>query len=139
MTERRQAEAEVERLADEQAALRRVATLVARDASQAELFTAIAEECAQLFALGTSGWSAMRTTVTSRARERGYVQESLPAGLSPALGGENAASRVFRTGQPARIDDYERASGPIAEAVRRPAFAAPWPPPSWLRAGFGAR
>ena len=36
VTERRAAEAEVKRLADEQAALRRVATLVARDVSQAE-------------------------------------------------------------------------------------------------------
>ena len=43
--------AEVARLAREQAALRRVATLVAREASQAEVFTAIAEEIGQL--LGT--------------------------------------------------------------------------------------
>ena len=49
VTERRKTEAEVERLADEQAALRRVATLVARDASQTELLTAIADECARLF------------------------------------------------------------------------------------------
>ena len=43
--------AEVARLAREQAALRRVATLVAREASQAEVFTAIAEEIGRL--LGT--------------------------------------------------------------------------------------
>ena len=87
----------------------------------------------------TSGWSATRTTATSgRAGERGYVQDVFPTGSRQPLGGENAASRVFRTGQPARIDDYRRASGPIAEAVRRPAFAAPWPRPSWWRAGSGA-
>ena len=36
------------RLAEEQAALRRVATVVARDASQPEVFAAIAEEVGQL-------------------------------------------------------------------------------------------
>ena len=51
VTERRRAETELERLAGEQAALRRVATLVAREASQAEVFTAIAEEIGRL--LGT--------------------------------------------------------------------------------------
>ena len=45
-----EARAQVERLAEEQAALRRVATLVAREASQAEVFAAIGEECARLFA-----------------------------------------------------------------------------------------
>ena len=43
------ARAEVERLAQEQAALRRVATLVAREAPEEEVFAAIAAECAELF------------------------------------------------------------------------------------------
>ena len=43
VTERRQADPELERLAGEQAALRRVAMLVAREGSQAEVFEAIAE------------------------------------------------------------------------------------------------
>ena len=130
VTERRQAEAEVERLADEQAALRRVATLVARDASQAELFTAIAEECAQLFGTGDIGmvrYEADRDQLVLASA--GTFKEVFPTGSRQPLGGENAASRVFRTGQPARIDDYSRASGPIAEAVRptglRSAVATP--------------
>ena len=51
VTERRRAEAEVKRLADEQAAFRRVATLVAREASQAEVFAAVAEEVRRLLAV----------------------------------------------------------------------------------------
>jgi PAS domain S-box-containing protein len=48
VTERRRAEAELERLAGEQAALRRVATLVARGVPAAEVFSAVAEEVARL-------------------------------------------------------------------------------------------
>ena len=119
VTERRQAEAEVERLADEQAALRRVATLVARDASQAELFAAIAEECALLFGtedIGMVRYEGDREQLALASA--GTFRKVFPPGSRQPLGGENAASRVFRTGKPARIDDYSRASGPIAEAVR---------------------
>jgi PAS domain S-box-containing protein len=42
VTERRQAESELRRLAGDQAALRRVATLVARGVSPAEVFSAVA-------------------------------------------------------------------------------------------------
>jgi hypothetical protein len=43
-----EARAEVSRLADEQAALRRVATLVAQDAAPGEVFAIVAEEVARL-------------------------------------------------------------------------------------------
>ena len=49
MTERLDAEAELQRLADEQAALRRVATLVALGAERGELFAVVTEEVAGLF------------------------------------------------------------------------------------------
>jgi PAS domain S-box-containing protein len=119
VTERRNAEAEVERLADEQAALRRVATLVARDASQAELFTAIAKECAQLFGSGDIGM--VRYEGDSQLvvmASSGTFTTVFPTGTRQPLGGDNAVSLVFRTGRPARIDDYARASGTIADTVR---------------------
>jgi PAS domain S-box-containing protein len=118
VTERRQVASELRRLAGEQAALRRVATLVAREASQAEIFTAIAEAIGQL--LGTEEIRMERyeddrnaVVVASAGEARGV----LPLGSRLRLGGDNAASRVFRTGQPARIDDYGKATGEIAEAV----------------------
>ena len=46
---------QVERLADEQAALRRVATLVARGAPPAGVFDAVAEEVGRLLDVGSSG------------------------------------------------------------------------------------
>ena len=119
VTERRNAEAEVERLADEQAALRRVATLVARDASQAELFTVIAKECAQLFGtedIGIVRYESDRHQVVMASS--GTFKAVFPTGSHQPLGGDNAASLVFRTGRSARIDDYATASGPIAEAIR---------------------
>jgi hypothetical protein len=34
------------------------------------------------------------------------------------LGGRNLQAMIFRTRQPARIDDYDSASGPVAEYAR---------------------
>jgi PAS domain S-box-containing protein len=119
VTERRQAASELSRLAGEQAALRRVATLVAREAPRAEIFTAIAEGIGQL--LGTEEIRMLRYEDDRTAIVMagwGEAEDVFPVGSRQRLGGENAASRVFRTGQPARIDDYEEASGPIAEPVR---------------------
>jgi PAS domain S-box-containing protein len=119
VTERRQAETEVERLADEQAALRRVATLVAREAPQAEIFTAIAQEIGQL--LGAEEIRMLRYDGDRNSlvvASWGEAEDIFPLGSRVRLGGEDAASGVYRTRQPVRIDDYGRASGPIAERVR---------------------
>ena len=120
VTERRAAEAEVKRLADEQAALRRVATLVARDASQAEVFAVIADECAQL--LRTEDIGMVRYEADGHQlvmASSGTFKAAFPPRSRHPLGGDNAASLVFRTGRPARIDDYDgTASGPIADAIR---------------------
>ena len=109
MTERRQAESELERLAGEQAALRRVAMLVAREGSQAEVFEAIADECAQLF--GTQEMRLVRFDESPSPSEfvvagLGKSAEYLPVGSRQPLAGENMTTRVFRTGRLARIDDY---------------------------------
>ena len=118
VTERRRAETEVERLADEQAALRRVATLVAREASQVEVFTAISEEIGRL--LGTDEIQMLRNeedrTAIVMARWGGFGDVS-PVGSRVPLDGGSASARVFRTGQPARVD-YETVGGAIAERVR---------------------
>ncbi|GAA1262244.1 hypothetical protein GCM10009609_26560 [Pseudonocardia aurantiaca] len=127
VTDRHQAEAELARLAGEQAALRRVATVVAREGPQAEVFSAIAEEIGQL--LGTDEIRMLRyedgrAVVVS---SWGKAEESFPTGSR--LESDSAASRVLRTGQPARIDDYATTSGRLAEAVRsigiRSAVAVP--------------
>jgi PAS domain S-box-containing protein len=118
VTERRTAEAEVKRLADEQAALRRVATVVARGGSRAEVFGAIAEEVRRLFGdslIYMFRYEDDRAVVVVASAGIG---DELPIGSRQELGGNNAATHVLRTRKPVRIDDYATASGPIAEAVR---------------------
>jgi signal transduction histidine kinase len=100
-----QARAELQALADEQSALRRVATLVAREASQADVFTAIAEEIGQL--LGSEGIRMLRYEDDREAvvvANSGTFKDGAPVGAGQPLGGENVRTRVFRTGAPARID-----------------------------------
>ena len=105
-----------DRLAEEQAALRRVATLVAREASQAEVFTEIAEAIGQL--LGTDEirmlrYQGDRSVVVVASSGTGDV---FPLGSRQELEG-GAAAQVLQTGRTARID-YGTASGPFAETAR---------------------
>ncbi|HKC29480.1 MAG TPA: GAF domain-containing protein [Jatrophihabitans sp.] len=129
VTDRHQAEAELARLAGEQAALRRVATLVARQAPQAEVFSAIAEEIGRL--LGTDEIRMLRYEGDSGVvvSSWGEAEDAFPTGSRHSLGDDSVASRLLRTGQPARIDDYATTSGPVAESVRsigiRSAVAVP--------------
>jgi signal transduction histidine kinase len=106
-------------LADEQAALRRVATLVARQSSPAEVFAAVTEEAARLLDLDNANLIAYErdqtATVVGAGNLRGW---SAPVGTRVSLEGDNIIGRVFRTQQPARIDDYGDASGPAAEYSR---------------------
>jgi GAF domain-containing protein len=111
------ARAEVARLAQEQAALRRVATLVAREASQVEVFTAIAKEIGKL--LGTEETRMLRYEGHSAVvlARWGRFEKLMPIGFRFGLDHESAAALVFRTGQPARID-YGTATGLVAERAR---------------------
>jgi PAS domain S-box-containing protein len=114
----REARTEVERLADEHAALRRVATLVARDAHREEVFTAIASEIGNLFGLEEIRmvrYDDDRTGVV--VASSGARKDFFPVGSRVSVDAESAASQVFRTGEPVRMD-YGTASGAIAEAVR---------------------
>jgi len=106
-------------LADEQAALRRVATLVARQPSPAEVFAAVTEEAAKLLDLDNANLIAYErdqtATVVGSWSQRG---PPMPVGTRVPLEGNNIIYRVFLTKQPARIDDYSDASGSVAEKVR---------------------
>jgi signal transduction histidine kinase len=108
------------RLADEQAALRRVATLVARGTRQDELFTAVVEEIVQLLGVDSAimGRYESDGTLNSVARWGG-PRDHLPVGSRRKLGGDNLGTIVFQTGRSARADHYtDRASGPLGFAVR---------------------
>jgi signal transduction histidine kinase len=118
-------------LADEQAALRRVATLVAQQPPQEEVFAVIAEEIGRLLAVDSIEMVRFKDDrAAAFVGGWGSLVPALPVGTRVPLGGQNVASLVFRTGRAARLDGYcESASGPIAERLKaggvRAAVATP--------------
>jgi signal transduction histidine kinase len=105
--------------AKEQAALRRVATLVARGAPPEEVFIAVAEEAGQLLSadftgIGRYGPVGASTSVGGWARDGHYPH----IGTRVGLGGRNPLTMVFQTGQSARIDQMEAASGELVDYAR---------------------
>jgi signal transduction histidine kinase len=118
------------RLAEEQAALRRVATLVARGVRPEEVFAAVTEEVGRLLPAGYAHlgrYEPDRTLTTVAAW--GAATVGFPVGSRRILGGKNLGTLVFETGRPARIDRYADASGPVGAAARaaglRSAVATP--------------
>src|ERR1700755_1450520 len=113
-------------LADQQAALRRVATLVARGAPADELFAAVPEEAGQLLQADQTtmiryGSDGTSTVVASWRRTREPVP---PRGGRQRLGGKTLTTIISRTRRPARIDSYADASGGPAVAAREAGFRA---------------
>ncbi len=113
--------AESRRIAGEQAALRRVAMLVAQAAPPEEVFAAVAAE---------AGWAmhahhawmvryepdgALRVVA---AWTTIGVAAPVSVGARLATGGRNVVTPVLQTGQPTRIDDYVSTTGPIVDFAR---------------------
>jgi signal transduction histidine kinase len=111
---------DLQRLADEQAALRRIATLVAQGAQSQMVFDAVCEETGRLFGattvnlvqftpddfhLAMSGWSLRGVHV--------------PTGTLLPLKGDTIDTLVRRTAAPGRCDSYEQAKGELAELLRQ--------------------
>jgi len=106
-------------LADEQAALRRVATLVARGLAPHEVFASVAEEVGRVLRVDYTAMSryepdGTRTVVAAWSRSASPV---VPVGTQEILAGENVPTRVFETGRPSRVDHYDENAGPAAAAA----------------------
>ncbi len=113
---------ELRRYAEEQAALRRVATLVARAAPQDEVFAAVAAEVGKLMGVDfavLSRYDRDGTATIVGGWEQARPDEPFATGTRMAVHGDNLHARVLRTGVASRIDDYADASGPGAEFARR--------------------
>lgn len=110
---------ELRLLADEQAALRRVATLVAREMPPDDVFAAVAREVGKILGVDATNLGRYDTdgTVVSIAQWGAYP--TVPLGTRLPLTGDNVSTRVLRTGRPARIDSYEDVPGIIAATLRR--------------------
>jgi PAS domain S-box-containing protein len=118
-TEQRRAEAEQHRLGDEQAALRRVATLVAADIPPEQVFQTVTEEVCGLLGIPSAVLerfeSAETATVVAQYGERVSAFE---VGTVMPLEQGLAATRVLETGLPVRVSSYDGASGEIGRLVR---------------------
>jgi signal transduction histidine kinase len=106
------------RSADEQAALRNLATLIARGVPPSEVFDAVAREMAQV--LGT------RHTVIARYEADGAAlitagtwnyEQIVPSGTCWELERGTVSELVHRTRKPGRIDAYD-GSGPLSARLR---------------------
>jgi GAF domain-containing protein len=100
------------RLAEEQAALRRVATLVARGVPPEEVFAAVTEEVVRLLPVDFAHMGRYEPdAVVTVLAASGSTAEDFPVGRGWSLGGKNVATIVFETGRPGRLDDYGAAHG----------------------------
>ena len=121
-TEQRRAEAEQRRLAEEQAALRRVATLVAGDAPPQEVFQAVTSEACAL--LGIRSALLLRYEDGASATIVGKYgdpdDDFLLGDLIRLEAG--AAYTVLRTGAAARVD-YEQLDSGLAAKMRALGFS----------------
>ena len=113
-------------LAEEQAALRRVATLVAHGAGPDEMFSATSSEVGQLF-------SAECAIARFEPDGSSMVVVGLTKGIPVVTVGTRwelehflASAEVYRTGEPARNDHtgYRTSSGPVADSLRQMSFVS---------------
>jgi GAF domain-containing protein len=113
------------RIAEEQAALHRVATLVARAAAPAEVFAAVTAEVGRLlkadFTVLIRYDPDSAVTIVGTWTSTGTAAPT-PVGSRLELDGRNVTSQVFRTGRPARMDDYTDVSGALGAVGREWGF-----------------
>jgi signal transduction histidine kinase len=106
---------------EEQQALRRVATAVARQHAPGEVFALVASEVARH--LGADAAMTARfdgpglATVLADWSAPGL--EHFPVGRQITIGGPTAFARVQQTGTPARVDSYEDMPGDYPAELRR--------------------
>jgi signal transduction histidine kinase len=104
----------------EQGALRRVATMVAGSTPAPALFGRVCEELGELLAVKTTdmiryeddGFATVVGTWT------GNDTPSVPVGERVPVEGETVTAKLYRSGRPARVDDYDDVEGELAERLR---------------------
>jgi PAS domain S-box-containing protein len=119
LTDAKRAERHLRRLADEQEALRRVATLVAGGAAGDVIFASVAEEIARLLmadrcAIGRFEADDSMTVVAYWSNE----ELKLPVGTRIGLQGDGVTAAVRESRRPILIDDHEAFSGPLIDYAR---------------------
>jgi signal transduction histidine kinase len=110
----------LEALLEEQAALRRVATLVARDADSARLFDVVCEELGRVLDVQSTDMVRFEGdgTATVVGTWSGSGAPSFPVGTSISVEGDTVTGKLHRSARPERVDDYDGVPGELAERLR---------------------
>jgi len=116
LDDERAARESVERLAREQAALRRIATLVAELAPSDEIFAAVAEQAARLH--GAESGLVIEFDADGSTRVAGSWGPLPHVGARLDVSGEGLTTAVRLSGESVRLDGYEGRSGQVMELVR---------------------
>ena len=112
-------------IADDQAALRRVAVVAARAAPPGEVFAAVTEEVGRLLGAGHAAMSRYDPDGAVRVVAAwSSTGAAVPVGTRVGVGGRNVHTLVFRTGRAACLDDYADVSGAAADVAREFGFRA---------------
>jgi putative methionine-R-sulfoxide reductase with GAF domain len=110
------------RVTADQAALRRLTTLVAGGAEPAEVFEAVVNEMRHFASADTAGlWryeSNNEMTKLAAAEHPGLQLAKWPVGTRSPIDGSTLAGTVQRTGRPARMDSYQNSTGALAARIR---------------------
>jgi signal transduction histidine kinase len=110
----------------EQAALRRVATLVAGNPEPAEVFARVCEEVGSV--LGVKSTNLVRFEGPGTAKVVGgwsvHGAPMFPVGQDVPLEGETAVVKASRSGRPDRVDDYSELAGELPERIREAGIAS---------------
>lgn len=120
LTAERTASEEAQReLVAEQAALRRIATLVAGDAHPDRVFEEVTAEAAQTLGAWTASLARFDpgNTVTFIGAWSRTGELAFPVGSSTTLEGAGVLAAVRRTGEPQLIERYDELAGPLAERM----------------------
>jgi signal transduction histidine kinase len=112
--------AELRHLADEQTALRHIATLVARGVPPGEVFAAVAQEVGSVLRADATIIARLdvdgATTVVARV---GAYPTEFPLGSRWKPEPPSALAIALRTGHPARNDNYSQGADAYGHAIRR--------------------
>jgi PAS domain S-box-containing protein len=106
-------------LAGQHEALHRVATLVARGAGPAKVFSAVAEEmarCLKVCQAAVLRFEPDDSAIVVGSHDELGVQH-IPVGERLTMEGDNVISRVLRTGRAARVDSHDNAAGSAAAPI----------------------
>lgn len=115
---------ELRMLADEQAALRRIAELAAHEAPPEQILQAVATEAATLAVVDFSALVHYEPDGSTLVVALDGAPEGIEIGMRSPASDDGAAQRVWRTGRPARIDNLAEVASTWPQLAYRHGFSA---------------